>query len=375
MKSRAGFTLVAAIATCFCLMAASLRAEVESTFETTQAQIEELLLDSLGHRLDPQDWTALKQAEAGFSATLQSPAAKTLWASTVDSMRDAETRGPAGLADSCGKLAAAMQHAAALEMLERQRQGDIAGAQSWRAIIALPKHANAVEGALALQRLGTNKQHQEAVSALLAREYIAWQATRIRERLDGLKRAAISGRANAELVIARIAEISTLANFPAELCAPAQVPSTNPPALTESQPLVVLATKLDWAAFLQKFSEWQTNLESELPNLLTQQEIDRHGRLLVKLVRLVPKEYHNGVRDGQVVVPLEYREAKDFIVQAQQLVSELSGAWRQTKADAFEKYSSALIAKMEATERLILAKADPTEVERAAKEIEDILVG
>jgi high-affinity iron transporter len=374
MKSRAGFILVAAIATCFCAMATSLRADVASTFEATQAQIEELLLDSLGHRLDPQDWAALKQAEADFAATLQSPAAKALWTSTVDSMRDAEARGTEGLAESCGKFAAAMQHAAALEMIERQRQGDIAGAQSWRAIIALPKHANAVEGALALQRLGSNKLHQEAVSSLLAREYIAWQATRVRERLDGLKRAAISGRANAELVVARMAEISTLANFPAELCALAQVPATRAQALAESRPLIALATKPDWPAFLQKFSEWQTRLESELPNLLTQQEIDRHGRLLVKLVRLVPKEYHNGVRDGQVVVPLEYREAKDFIVQAQQLVSELSGAWRQSKADAFEKYSTALIAKMEATERLILAKADPAEVERAAKEIEDILV-
>ncbi|MEP6698983.1 MAG: hypothetical protein ABJB09_04560, partial [Verrucomicrobiota bacterium] len=303
MKSRAGFILAAAIAACFCAMSTSLRADVASTFEATQAQIEELLLDSLGHRLDPQDWAALKQAEAGFAATLQSPAAKALWAATVDSMRDAEAHGTEGLAESCGKFAAAMQHAAALEMLERQRQGDIAGAQSWRAIIALPKHANAVEGALALQRLGSNKLHQEAVSSLLAREYIAWQATRVRERLDGLKRAAISGRANAELVIARMAEISTLADFPTDLCAMAQVPATRAQALAESQPLVALATKPDWPAFLQKFSEWQTRLESELPNLLTEQEVDRHGRLLVKLVRLVPKEYHNGVRDGQVVVP------------------------------------------------------------------------
>ncbi|MEY2561853.1 MAG: high-affinity iron transporter [Verrucomicrobiota bacterium] len=375
MKSRAGFILTAAVAICFGATTPSLHADVASAFEATQAQIEELLLDSLGHRLDPQDWAALKQAETGFAGTLQSPASKALWASQVDSQREAEARGTVGLAESCGKFAAAMQHAAALEMLERQRHGDIAGAQAWRAIIALPKHANSVEGALALQRLGSNKLHQDAVGALLAREYIAWQATRVRERLDGLKRAAISGRANVELVVARMAEISTLANFPADLCALAQVPGTRAQALAESQtPLIALATKPDWPTFLQKFGEWQTRLESELPNLLTQQEIDRHGRLLVKLVRLVPKEYHNGVRDGQVVVPLEYREAKDFIVQAQQLVSELSGAWRQTQGDAFEKYSTALIAKMEATERLILGKADPAEVDRAAKEIEDVLV-
>ncbi len=375
MKLRAGLIPVALIAIFFCAMPKLACADVPNSFEAAQSQIEELLLDSLGNRLDAQDWAALEQMEATFATGLQSSAAKALWTSTVDSTRGAESGGAARLAEVCGKFAAFLQQVAALEMLDRQRHGDIAGAQSWRAVIALPKHANAVEGALALQRMGNKKLQQDAVSTLLAREFVAWQATRVRERLDGLKRAASAGRASAELVIARIAEISTLANFPAELCALAQVSPTTAQSLPESRQLVELATKSDWPAFLQKFSEWQTRLESELPNLLTLQEIERHGRLLVKLVRLVPKEYHNGVRDGQVVVPLEYREAKDFIVQAEQLVSELSGAWRQSKATAFEKYSTALIAKMEAAEHLILAKADPSEVERAAKEIENILVG
>jgi high-affinity iron transporter len=357
MKSRAGVILVALVATCFCSITKLARADVSNTFEAAQSQIEELLLDSFGNRLDAQDWAALEQTEASFATVLQSSAAKALWTGTVDSTRDAKPGGAAGLAESCGTFAAVLQHVAALEMLDHQRHGDIVGAQSWRAVIALPKHANAIEGALALQRMGNNKLQHDAVSALLAREYIAWQATRVRERLDGLKRAASAGRANEELVAARIAEISTLANFPAELCALAQMPPTTGNGLPDSRTLLALAAKSDWPAFLENFVE-----------------IDRHGRLLVKLVRLVPKEYHNGVRDGQIVVPLEYREAKDFIVQAQQLVSELSGAWRQSKAKAFEKYSTALIGKMEATERLIIAKVDPSEVENAAKEIENTLV-
>jgi high-affinity iron transporter len=374
MKSHAGLILVAIAAACFLATPRPAHADIAGTFESAQAQIEELLLDSLGNRLDAQDSAALEQTEANLATILQSPAAKALWTRTIESARDAKAQSVGGLAEVSGRFAAVLQHVAALEMLDRQRHGDIAGAQSWRAVIALPKHANAVEGALALQRMGNNTLQQDAVSALLAREYVAWQATRVRERLDGLKRAASAGRASAELVLARLAEISALANFPAELCAFAKVPTNGAQGLPESRELVALATAANWAAFLEKFSQWQTLLESELPNLLTPQEIERHGRLLVKLVRLVPKEYHNGVRDGQVVVPLEYREAKDFIVQAQQLVSELSGAWRQSKTAAFEKYSMALIAKMEATERLILAKADPAEVERAAKEIEDILV-
>jgi high-affinity iron transporter len=374
MRSRASVILLALVATCSGASAKPAGADVPRAFAAAQSQIEEVLLDSLGNRLDAQDWAALEQMGTSFAPVLQSTAARALWTGMVDSTREHKPAGAVGPAEVCGKFAALLQHVAALEMLDRQRDGDIPGAQSWRAVIALPKHANAIEGALALERLGNNKPQQDAVSALLAREYIAWQATRVRERLDGLKRAAGAGRANEALVAARIAEISTLATFPAELCALAQVPSNTTEGSPDSRNLLALAATSDWPAFLENFVKWQTRLESELPNLLTPEEIDRHGRLLVKLVRLVPKEYHNGVREGQIVVPLEYREAKDFIVQAQQLVSELSGAWRQSKAQAFEKYSTALIAKMEAAERLILAKADPSQVEDSAKEIEGILV-
>jgi high-affinity iron transporter len=371
MRREVCLVLATVLAAAFCA-APRARADAPAEFEGVQAQVEEVLLDSLGNRIDPLDWAALQQREGAFRGGLQSAAGQTLWARAAAAMRAPEPNEAVRAAEFCGTLHAVLEHAAALEMLDRQRRGDIPGAKAWRAVIALPKHANAIEGALALERLGNNKSQQDAVSALLAREYITWQATRVREKLDGLKRAVGAGRANQELVAARIAEISTLASFPAELSALAQVPATK--GLPDSQQLLALAAASDWPAFLENFVAWQTRLESELPNLLTPEEIERHGRLLVKLVRLVPKEYHNGVRDGQIVVPLEYREAKDFIVQAQQLVSELSGAWRQSKAQAFEKYSTALIGKMEETERLILGKADPAQVEDAAKEIENILV-
>lgn len=371
MRREVCLVLATALAAAFCA-APRARADAPADFEALQAQVEEVLLDSLGNRLDFQDWAALQQKAITLLNGVQSSAAKALWTNTTAQTHPPELNEAVSVAEFCGALDALLEHIAALEMLDRQRHGDIPGAQAWRAVIALPKHANAIEGALALERLGNNRSQQDAVSALLAREYISWQAARVRERLDGLKRAAGAGRANQQLVAARIAEISELASFPAELCTLAQVPPTK--GLPDSQNLLALAAASDWPAFLENFVAWQTRLESELPNLLTPDEIERHGRLLVKLVRLVPKEYHNGVRDGQIVVPLEYREAKDFIVQAQQLVSELSGAWRQSKAQAFEKYSTALIGKMEETERLILAKADPAQVEDAAKEIENILV-
>ncbi len=374
MKFRREVIFVATVFSALCPFFELARAaDVAADFDAVQAQVEEVLLDSLGNRLDPQDWSALQQTQSIFVNELQSTSAKELWTKPIAALRAPEPPEATGVAEFCGKLQALLEHTAALEMLDRQRRGDISGARAWRAMIALPKHANAVEGALALQRMGNNKLQQDAISSLLAREYVAWQAARVREQLDGLKRAAAAGSASAELVAARIAEISALANFPSELCTFAQVPATSAQALPDARDLLALSAKSDWPGFLENFSDWQTRLESSLPNLLSAQEIERHGRLLVKLVRLVPKEYHNGVRDGQIVVPLEYREAKDFIVQAQQLVSELSGAWRQSKGAAFEKQSASLVAKLEEAERLILAKADSSQVENATREIERVL--
>jgi high-affinity iron transporter len=50
-------------------------------------------------------------------------------------------------------MQARLQHVAALELIGSQRAGDIDAAKEWRSTIKLPKCANSVEGALALQRL------------------------------------------------------------------------------------------------------------------------------------------------------------------------------------------------------------------------------
>src|SRR2546423_2377812 len=85
------------------------------------------------------------------------------------------------------------------------------------------------------------------------------------------------------------------------------------------------------------------------------------------------KEYQSGVRYDQGPVPLEYREAKDFIVQAQQLVNELSGAWRQANRAAFDQNGPALTEKLEQTEQQIVSKIDPAKVESSANEALKIL--
>ncbi|MEP6937751.1 MAG: FTR1 family protein [Chthoniobacterales bacterium] len=352
---------------------AKARAEVSANIDALESQIEELLLDSLGGRIDPEDWKTLQSSNAVFQASLGSTEARELWARQSSALAGAEPA-PSLFPELSARLEAALQHTLALEMLGTLSKGDIGSAQMWRASIALPKHANAIEGALALQRLGANKSQREAVANLLAREYLGWQATRVREKLDALKRVVEANRASPALVAARMAEISTLAEFPSALFEVARVahaPAASPQR--QASELAASANASDWAGFLAHYRSWQKAREASLPNLLTPAEVERHGRLLLKLVKLVPKEYHNGVRDGEIVVPLEYREAKTFIVQAQQLVGELGGAWKQANNAAFEKDSAALSANLEQTERLIVAKADPAEIETKTRETEKIL--
>ena len=71
------------------------------------------------------------------------------------------------------------------------------------------------------------------------------------------------------------------------------------------------------------WTAWRENLEETLPNLLKPADVTRLERLLVRFVSVVPKEYHNGVDNGQVTIPLEYQEAVQFVQQAQGLVNEL----------------------------------------------------
>jgi high-affinity iron transporter len=343
--------------------------EIARDFERVQTQLEELLLDALGNRPDPANWEKLRAAADTFAADLSE--ARTYWQNEMALAQTDQPPNANALADFCGSRRAILQHVAALEMLARHHASDVAGAQTWRALIAIPKHANSVEGALALQRLGEKRIQETQVRELLSREYMAWQATRVREELAGLKRAVEAGRANAALAHARLAETRTLSDFPPAIRAAAKLTEQN--NLPDLRSLLAFADADQWPAFLDKFATWRNAIETQLPNLLTPEQVQRSGRLLVKLVRLVPKEYHNGVRDGQVVVPLEYREAKDFTEQAQQLVSELSGAWRARNSRSFEKDFAELVATLEESESLIAAKEDGAKIEERAREIEKIL--
>ncbi len=165
---------------------------------------------------------------------------------------------------------------------------------------------------------------------------------RTRQLFDYLQAQLANEEATPDFYAAYGAEIVALASFPAELLQAAELPPRNdlpaaPPALAEN-----LASEANQAAV----ATWRQSLESTLPNLLEPADVVRLERLLARFVKLVPKEYRNGVNDGHVTIMLEYREAKQFTEQAQALTNELAPVWRRDRAEPFQKYYAAIHDKL-----------------------------
>jgi high-affinity iron transporter len=338
----------------------SLRADAIDEAAALQNVFDEALLDTHGDRWTPAIEESLRQAHEQFGKILSDPEALQLWnaplpVSEGESLLTAET---------VGFMQARLQHVAALEMISNQRTGNIDAAREWRSIIRLPRFANSVEGALALQRLGGSATQRTEVSRLLAKEYVIWQITRAREKADALIRLIHESRATAELVYARAAEIQALSQLPASLLQLATKPTTPTNLQNESEFTALLAGARENSPQLSDLAaQWRLSLEAGYPNLLSPEDVERRERIVLKLLRLIPKEYQSGVREGQITIPIEYREAKSFTIQTRQIVNELMPVWRQTKAEALEKNSQDLLGTLENLEGAIDRKTAQSEID------------
>ncbi len=357
--------LLTAVALC---AAAAPRAcgDVIDDTSALQSVFDEALLDLHGERWTPALEQQLKLAEDSFGVTLPEGEGRSIWLENTGRIPAAETA-----AETLGRLQAILQHVAALEMIQDLRTGNIEQAREWRSVIKLPKYANSVEGALALQRLGGESAHREEVARLLAREYVLWQITRAREKTDALQRLIDEGRATPGLVTARAAEIQALAGIPQPLLQLALGAPVPAPAAAQYETL--LAAVRDSAALPAAVTAWRLALEAGYPNLLSPADIERRERIALKLLRLIPMEYQSGVRDGQITIPIEYREAKSFTIQTQQIVNELMPVWRQTNAAALQSRGPALLNALEGLEKSISRKEPQAVIEERTKEITGIL--
>jgi high-affinity iron transporter len=337
-----------------------LRADVIDEAASLQNAFDEALLDIHGERWSPVIGKNLQAARSQFARILTNSEALDLWNAPLAS----PTASPLAATEALGGMQARMQHVAALEMISGQRAGNLDAAREWRSVIKLPKFANSVEGALALQRLGANPTQRDQVSALLAREFVVWQITRAREKADALMRLIQEGRATAGLLCARATEVQELSDLPATLLklAIGSVPSNNGQGRSELARLLAAAHE-NSSAVPKLAAAWRLSLEAGYPNLLSAEDVERRERIVLKLLRLIPKEYQSGVRDGEITIPIEYREAKNFTIQTRQIINELNPVWRQTKVSALEKRGPELLATLEKLEEVIERKSAQSEVD------------
>lgn len=261
-----------------------------------------------------------------------------------------------------GLLRARMQQAITIEMAAAIRAGNIERAKELRAELNLPRGVSAVEGALILQSLSGDKR--DDASRILSRESITWQSTRVRQLLDECARSVTKDEPLPGRLMERLGEAITLTNIPNSLRQAAGLTGGTDPTNWQQQLATVRTTS--WGSpLIAPLDTLRESIEASLPSLLSDKEVERRQRLLLKLVQLIPKEYSSGIRAGQVTVPLEYREAITFSQQAQQIVAELAPIWlaqkSQAKRDSLQKLEDVL----EQADKQIAAKNDPPVIEES----------
>ncbi len=236
--------------------------------------------------------------------------------------------------------------------------------------MTLPRFASGEENAVLLQQADPAKVRQPEVARALAREYVGWQTMRVRQTLDRLQENVARGDATPAFLAAYGAESCALARFPAPILAAAGLPATE---TTPGPPLPAWSAPLNTPANAQLLAGWRPEIEAGLPNLLSERDVDRLQRLLARFVKLIPREYANGVHEGRVLIALEYREAVQFTQQAQGLVNELGPVWRRDLPAVYAHRHRELVERFEGL-RVAIARRQPAErVAGQAKELSGIL--
>ncbi|MEO8206437.1 MAG: FTR1 family protein [Chthoniobacterales bacterium] len=343
-----------------CMTAGFAQGALIGDFHKTEENLNEGLLDAYAGDMARAQIAISSQGLAGLSSYCTDPASFLLI--------DKAAKAGGSIPSQVGQQRAYLQQIAALEMIAAQRTGNVDLAQQWRALIVLPRFASEQDNTLLLQTTAASASSPE-VSKVLAKEYLLWQSMRVRQLLDFLQQQIAKGRATQGVVEAYSAEIKNLAHFPSSLLQTAGIaPQTE---VTTSSP--------DWKSGeehglqAQAMMQWREELESTLPNLLSNDDISRMQRLLARLLKIIPREYQNGVADGRIIVNLEYREAVQFTEKAQSLVNQLAPVWKQEHPEAYKKYHGEITEQLEKLAVRIPSLVPQKEIDDRAAEVVKLL--
>ncbi len=359
MKPIRNILLRAVVAIFSIALAASLtcRVDLADDFHKIEGALDDALLDSYsGSTVSTVDVAGLLE---GLKPYIRGAEALPL----IDS-----DRGSLSTAAQIGQARAQIEHLAALEMLRCQKAGDLQGALTWRTLISLPQFANSAAGEMLLQTPDVDRAKSPEVSHSLARHYLQWQTMRVRQLLDFLQEQVTQNIATKEVIEAYSAEIRALADFPLSLLQEGAVKAAGSlPGPMQWLGNAVLKQNAD------AIEAWRGEIESVLPNLLTEKDIGRMQRLLVRFIKLVPREYQNGVHNGELIIPLEYREATQFSDQAQTLVNQLAPVWKQEEPKAYQEYRHLLDHELAGLRSMLIHFAPQEKIQNQADWIAKIL--
>ena len=273
-----------------------------------------------------------------------------------------------------GRLRAHVQQACVLELAAAVRDGRVADAQAWRAVLDLPAGVSADEGGVLLTNLPDGVAQRADAARVLVREAITWQTARVRQLLAAAALAAghpdvpMPGR-----LAEGLGEAATLAAVPGRLRSEGGLAELSLLDAGQLQARVADVLARPWSAVADPLAGLTRQVETHLPTLLTPAERDRREHLLLKLVSIIPTEYRSGVADRKVTVPLEYREAVSFTAQARQYADELTPLWLANPrlASAVPK----LDRQLDEADKDVAAKVSPDELSAALKLAQDTLQG
>ncbi len=270
-----------------------------------------------------------------------------------------------------GRFRAHAGQAMVVQMAAAVRDGRVADAQAWRAQLDLPGGVSAVDGGVLLVNLPPGADQRRDAARVLVREAITWQTARVRKLLAAA--AAAADHADVPMpgrLAEMLAEATTLAALPDVL---RQEAGLTGPMTDDYRDAVAALAATPWPDVAAKLAPVRRAIESHLPSLLTDAERQRRERLLLKLVTIIPTEYRNGVADGQVKTPLEYREAQSFTAQARQYADELTPFWLAD--DALRVPQQKLEAELDEADKDVAAKVDPPQLAAVLKAAQATLEG
>jgi high-affinity iron transporter len=265
-----------------------------------------------------------------------------------------------------------MQQALAYEMSLAVRAGRVEDAKAFRAELGLPRGVSSSEGALLLQAVKEGNRDQ--TSQLLVREAITWQTTRVRVLFDDAARdAGEVGMPMPGRLMERLGEALVLADLPEGLKLEAGLTNVVEIPRGEVEGLVSKIRGSAWGDVAGPVGELRRLVEARLPSLLTAEAKKQREKTLLKLLVLIPQEYAAGVRDGEVTVPFEYREAVIFTQEAHQIVGELAPLWLADGSAATAENVRKLDALLTEAAGAIKAKSDKGVVSGKLAEASGIL--